>query len=125
MKHIRDIKQRKTRKKAPLPPSPFPPRTIAYIPGYSQSRSRPSNWCSVRKVTTDWVNLSRLILVAAISEYFLPPSFHPPMAISTFRLGFTCFSPTADLYAPGGEMKRYVELVDGGVLLMVMLQFLL
>ena len=58
---------------------------MGYVPGYSQSRSNPSKLCSLQKAKT--LSTKRFLRAgsATISEYFLLPSFQPPMAMVTYN----------------------------------------
>uniref|UniRef100_A0A182UXJ2 Uncharacterized protein n=1 Tax=Anopheles merus TaxID=30066 RepID=A0A182UXJ2_ANOME len=64
----------------------LPPRSAA--PGYSQSRSNPSNPYTFMNWTTLEMNDWRRSLTATIWEYFLPPSAQPPTAIWYLACGY-------------------------------------
>ncbi len=70
---------------------------LSVAPGYSQSRSRPSKPLSASRSTADLMKRRRDSGEDDICEYFLPPSFQPPMASITRSAGFSDFSATADL----------------------------
>lgn len=52
--------------------------------GYSQSKSSPSNLCVRMNVSAFLTKRLRRSVFAVSFEYFVDPSFHPPMANRTF-----------------------------------------
>lgn len=82
------------------------------IPGYSQSRSKPSNCHLSMKAMTESMNVRRVSRLDTICEYCLPPSPHPPMAIMMLIAGLRRLSAKAALKPPVQLMidkRRSVE----------------
>lgn len=74
----------------------LPPR----CPGYSQSKSRPSKPYCWMKDNVEEIKVALFAGSAAIAEYLVEPSFHPPTTANTFSLGFTCFKAIVLLMKP-------------------------
>ena len=61
----------------------------------------------LRKVMTLSMNVFRVSAVDDMLEYFPEPSFHPPIAIVTFRFGCFCLKLIIFLYCAIGNSQQF------------------
>lgn len=64
---------------------------LPLLAGYSQSKSRPSKFLSLKNFMVDLVNSALLSGVFTICVKGLDPMFHPPTANRVFAVGFFSF----------------------------------
>jgi len=83
LKHIRTLRSSINR--------PLSEAGLPLLAGYSQSRSRPSKPCFLKKSTVVVANSRRLASDATIRVNGGDPMFQPPTAISCLTEGFCCF----------------------------------
>ena len=74
--------------------------SLSFLFGYSQSTSRPSNWCSLKYGIQEKMNVCLANLVSATSLNLAVPKLQPPMASRTFSLGFLTLRAIILWYRP-------------------------